>query len=48
MPKRKCNLCKKPEKSEKAKKPKVEEIPDLLAKWPSLSKVIFEPLQMKG
>jgi hypothetical protein len=39
---------KKPEKPAKAKKPKVEEMPDLLAKWPSPSKVIFEPLQMKG
>jgi hypothetical protein len=45
MPKRKR---KKPEKPEKAKKPKVEEIPDLLSKWPPLSKVIFKPLQMKG
>jgi hypothetical protein len=45
MPKRKR---KQPEKPEKPKKPKVEEIPDLLAKWPSPSKVIFEPLQMKG
>ena len=40
--------CKKPAKPEKAKKPKVEELPDLLAKWPSPGKVIFKPLQMKG
>jgi hypothetical protein len=31
-------------KPEKVKKLKVEKIPDLLAKWPFLGKVIFEPL----
>jgi len=41
MPKR---TCKKPENPEKAKKPKIEEIPDLMAKWPSPGKVIFDPL----
>ena len=40
-PKRKRKTAEKPEK---AKKPKVEEMPDLLAKWPSLGKVIFKPL----
>jgi hypothetical protein len=40
--------CKKPEKPEKAKKPKVEDMPDLLAQWPSPGKVIFKLLQMKG
>jgi hypothetical protein len=44
-PKRKRKMAEKPKK---VKKPKVEEMPDLLAKWPSLAKVIFEPLQMKG
>jgi hypothetical protein len=47
-PKRKCKKPEKPEKPEKAKKPKVEDVPDLLAQWPSPGKVIFEPLQMKG
>jgi hypothetical protein len=44
MPKRKC---KKPEKPEKVKKPKAEDVPDLLAQWPSPGKVMFEPLKMK-
>jgi hypothetical protein len=30
------------------KKPKVEDVPDLLTQWPSLGKVIFESLQIKG
>src|SRR5581483_10279073 len=44
MPKRKC----KPEKPEKVAKPKVKDVPDLLAQWPSPGKVIFELLRMKG
>jgi hypothetical protein len=45
IPKRKRT---KPENPEKVKKPKVDDMPNLLAQWPSPSKVIFEPLQMKG
>jgi hypothetical protein len=58
MPKRKCknpesealqaqSTSKQPKKPKKVK-PKVEELPDLLAQWPSPAKVIFEPLTMKG
>ena len=39
----------KPEKAEeKRKKPKVEDVPGLLAQWPSPKKVIFQPMVMKG
>lgn len=51
MPKGKRKKSEKSEKATKAKKgkkPKVEEIPDLLAEWPSPGKVIFKPLRIKG